>query len=553
MMRLHRRLAWTVALSAAVLAACEDDPGEPQPLTAPTGLTAASSGSQVTVTFAAVPGATGYSVERVTGATGGTFTEVGTTTTTSYIDSDVVPETTYRYRIAAVRGTEKSGYSAEVSVTTADREVVTIDADITQDRTLHADTVYMLSGFIHVANGATLTVEPGTTILGDYNTLGSSLFVLRGAKIRALGTADAPIVFTSSRSAGQRQPGDWGGVIIVGNARINRAGPTIVEGTNTGAENPAIDYSGGRNDADDSGELHYVRIEFAGFAPVTDAELNSLTLAAVGSNTKIDHIQTLAGLDDSFEWFGGTVDAKYLVSYDAGDDHFDMSEGYRGRLQYLIAYQTQILTPRQGAGSIGPDPQGIENDGCNGSGCTDGHNSTPLTIPVVANFTLVGRNESGSGSGDIGMVLRRGTGGHYVNGVIGRWARAAISLRDPATAERIADGDLTLDNILITESPVIYQAGQTGGTIDTTAASIVRSTATTSSLFTALPADVPANGSRIDWTPAAGSPAATGGLNNFTGKLAEAAGDFVTPTAFRGAAAPGGEKWWQGWTNFASN
>jgi len=557
MMRLQRRLAWTVALSVFVLGACDDNTSEPDVLTPPAGVTAtATTQDRVTVTFAAVSGATSYTIQRATGATGGTFAQVGTTNTTSYADTSVDEETTYRYRVAAVRGSETSGFSTEVSVTTSARAVVTINSDITQSRTFHADTVYLLSGFIHVANSATLTIQPGTKIMGDYNTLGSSLFVMRGAKIRAMGTAEAPVVFTSSRPEGQRQPGDWGGVVIVGNAQINRAGPTIVEGTGTGASNPSIDYSGGNNDADDSGELHYVRIEFAGFAPVQDAELNSLTLAAIGSNTDIDHVQTLAGLDDSFEFFGGTVDAKYLVSYESGDDHFDMSEGYRGRLQYLIAYQTQVLQPRQGAGSVASDPQGIENDGCGSNtsaGCTNGYNSTPLNIPVVANFTLIGRNVLGAGSGEVGMVLRRGTGGHYVNGVIGRMARAAISLRDAQTAQRIADGDLTLNNILITESPVIYQTGQTGGTIDTTAANIVRSANTTASVFTALPATTPANASQIDWTPAANSPAATGGLNAFTGKLLTAAGNFVTPTAYRGAAAPGGEKWWQNWTNFASN
>src|SRR5690606_6565612 len=143
------------------------------------------------------------------------------------------------------------------------------------------------------------------------------------------------IVFTSERPVGQRRPGDWGGVIIVGNARLNRGSPVILEGTGTGADNPAVDYSGGTNDDDDSGELKYVRIEFSGYATAPDAELNSLTLAAVGSGTRLSYIQTLAGLDDSFEWFGGTVDGKYLVSYESGDDHFDASEGYRGRNQYL--------------------------------------------------------------------------------------------------------------------------------------------------------------------------------------------------------------------------
>ncbi|MEY4010621.1 MAG: hypothetical protein RLZZ93_1313, partial [Actinomycetota bacterium] len=124
-----------------------------------------------------------------------------------------------------------------------------------------------------------------------------------------------------------------------------------------------------RSRSTDSGTLKYVRIEFAGYATATDQELNTLTLAAVGSGTTIEYVQSLYGLDDSFEWFGGAVDGKYLVSYESGDDHFDMSEGYQGRLQFLIAYQSGLVIPRAGAGNSSNDPQGIENDGCNGTGC----------------------------------------------------------------------------------------------------------------------------------------------------------------------------------------
>ena len=184
----------------------------------------------------------------------------------------------------------------------------TINANITANRTLHSDTVYTLSGFISVGNGATLTIEAGTVIQGDYDVLGSSLFILRGAKIDAQGTAAEPIVFTSSRPVGQRQAGDWGGLIIVGNGIINRTGDIQLEGTGTGASNPAILYSGGTDNADDSGTLRYVRVEFAGYATAADAELNTFTFAAVGSATDLEYLQALSGLDDSFAFFGGAVD-----------------------------------------------------------------------------------------------------------------------------------------------------------------------------------------------------------------------------------------------------
>jgi hypothetical protein len=429
----------------------------------------------------------------------------------------------------------------------------TIRADILTDRTLYSDTTYVISGFVHVANGATLTIQPGTRILGDADVLGSSLFIMRGARIRAVGTESQPIVFTSSRPAGFRAPGDWGGLIIVGNGIINRSGTVLLEGSGTNqTSNPSINYAGGTNNADDSGELRYVRIEFAGYATAPDAELNALTLAAVGSGTRIEYVQTLAGLDDSFEFFGGAVDAKHLVSYEAGDDHFDMSEGYQGRLQFLIGYQTRVLTPRSGAGSVSTDPQGIENDGCNGAGCAaTPHNSTPLTTPVVANFTLVGRGDAGTvfNGADIGMVLRRGAGGYYVNGVLSRWAGAGISVRDGATQQRIADGDLMLRNILVNESPALFQTGQQAG-VDPDGNSIVPTSST--ALFAGLPAS-PTSVTQIDWSPAAGAPQRTGGLNTFSGRLQTAAGATVAGTAYRGAAAPDGVKWWSNWTTYAVN
>jgi hypothetical protein len=530
-MRLTARTVLATLWLPLMVIACDDDPAGPAPLAAPTGVTVQVTGARTArVTFGAVTGATGYVVERAAGTA--SFATAGTTTTTTFDDTGLNPGTAYRYRVAATRGTDVSAFSAEANATTPAEgpKVATINADITASRTLFADTTYTLSGFIHVANGATLTIQPGTTILGDANVLGSSLFILRGARIIAKGTATQPIVFTSSRAAGQRQPGDWGGLIIIGNGVINRSGNIQLEGTNTGASNPSILYSGGNNNADNSGELEYVRIEFAGFAPAQNQELNSLTLAAVGSGTRIQYVQTLAGLDDSFEWFGGAVDAKYLISYESGDDHFDMSEGYVGRLQYLIGYQTRVLTPRAGAGGVSSDPQGIENDGCDAAaaGCDQGHTSTPRNMPVVANFTLIGRGDAATMStgGDIGMVIRRGTGGYYVNGVLGRWPRAGISVRDAATQTMITNGDLVLSNIFVSEAPVIYQSGQQTGA-DTTTNALRMLPATTASLFTSVPA-TPASAAQIDWTPATTAAIRTGGMSTFSGKLQTAAGSFVT-------------------------
>jgi hypothetical protein len=560
-MRLYRFFPQiAVMASMAMAAACsDDDPVAPQPPAAPSSVSAAAtSTTQVMVSFGTVSGATGYVVERAPGS-GGTFSQVGTPTAPPFEDSGLTASTAYRYRVAAINDAGTGAFSDVVVATTLDAgpKTAVLSADITTNRTLFADTLYTLRGFIHVANGATLTIQAGTVIQGDFDVVGSSLFVLRGAKIEANGTAAAPIVFTSSKPAGERQAGDWGGLIIIGNGIINRSGDVTLEGTGTGASNPAVLYSGGNNNADDSGTLRYVRVEFAGYATAADAELNTFTFGAVGSGTTLEYLQAVNGLDDSFEFFGGAVDGKHLISYEAGDDHFDMSEGYVGRLQHVIAFQVRQVVPRPGAGNVSSDPQGIENDGCAGSGCADGQNTEPFNVPMVANFTLVGPPDgifSGT-SGGIGMMLRRGTGGHYVNGVVTRWERAGISLRDQPTLDRATAGLLMVNNVHVADVGATFQP-QTGttvqGVLDLEANAIVEGAEAASALFAALPIS-PTNVSQLDWMPAAGSAIATGGLAAFTGDLAAKAGTFVTATAYRGAADPAGPAWWAGWTTYQVN
>ena len=330
------------------LAACDDDGTGPVHVAAPTGVQAVVTGpTSVRVSWNAVTAADGYEVDR--SAEGGAFATVATSvTTTSYDDDNLEEDTEYRYRVRAIRGSTPGANSGEVTVSTESGgpRVRTLTA-VPQDLTLHSDTTYVLSGFVQVANGATLTIQPGTRIVGDTTIAGSSLWVLRGARILAEGTRENPIVFTSQREPGQRRPGDWGGIVIIGNAQINRtANPIFTEGPSDVQAN----YAGGTDDTDDSGVLRYVRIEFAGYdvSNGSGQELNGLSQYAVGSGTTIEYVQTVAGLDDSFEWWGGTVDVRNLVSYESGDDHFDWTEGYSGRGQNLIALQTSQLTPRPG-------------------------------------------------------------------------------------------------------------------------------------------------------------------------------------------------------------
>jgi len=441
----------------------------------------------------------------------------------------------------------------------------TLSADITSSRTLRKDTVYSLTSYVHVTGaGTVLTIEPGTVIKG---TQSSALFILQGAQINANGTAAEPIVLTSDQAVGSRKPGDWGGLILVGNGVINRAGTIDLEGTGTPTANYVVAYSGGSNNADNSGTLRYVRVEWAGFGVAANQELNSFTFAAVGSGTTLEYLQALGGLDDAYEWFGGAVDGKYLVSYETGDDHFDAAEGYVGRNQYLIGFQSVILPPRAGSGVGSADPQGFEIDGCgsaSGSGCTLGYNSTPLNIPLFANFTMVGtgvNTDVAATSGGIGFLLRRGTGGYYANGIVARWPRAALSLRDTETNTRFTNTEAIVRNLLVTETgstagtnAPVFEAGTGRFTIDVTANSIESSAGTTTaaSLFAALPT-TPANAAALDWSLAAGSAAATGGSGAFTGGMLTKGGTFVVGTSYRGAVASGGAKWWEGWTTYSRN
>jgi hypothetical protein len=458
----------------------------------------------------------------------------------------------------------------------------TLSGTISGVRNLSRDTVYTIRGFVYVANGARLNIAAGTRLVGDTTALGSALFVLRGAQINAQGTAAEPIVFTSQRGTGSRAPGDWGGLILVGNARVNRTGAIIIEGSNgsvTGADPAGIVYTGGTADNDNSGTLRYVRVEFAGFATLPDAELNSFTFAAVGSGTTLEYLQAMAGLDDNFEWFGGAVDGRYLVSYESGDDHFDTAEGYRGRNQFLIGLQSTYLTPRAGAGAVSADPQGFEVDGCNGGGCvapsggnaqSAGRDDGLWNMNLFANFTLIGTGDLPNvpANGGVGMVLRRGTGGHYINGVIARWPRQAISLRDSTSNNRFQVDSLIVRNLFLAQNGTLnnnqnFDAtgtnfGQEAAFTARNAGIVVAPTATTAaSLFTSFPATIDAatTGASFNWIPAGGSAIATGGLATFASdpRIAARAGTFVVPTAYRGAAAPGGAQWWAGWTVYTRN
>jgi hypothetical protein len=563
-MKINLRRLLTLA-AAALLAggasACDDNGTATEDLAPPTGLVATSiSTTGIRLTWNQVPDATGYDIERASGA--GAFAVIGTAGGTFYEDLSLTPATQYRYRVRAVADGENSDYSGEASATTGTPgpKVRTLSGFISANTTLYADTTYVLSGYVKVTNAAVLTIQPGTTIVGDTTVAGSSLWVLRGSRIEANGTAAAPIVFTSQRAPGSRKPGDWGGLIIIGNGLINRtANPILTEGPAGVSEN----YAGGANNNDNSGTLRYVRIEFAGYDVSGGAgqELNSLSMYAVGRGTTVEYVEAMAGLDDSFEWFGGAVDGRYLISYESGDDHFDWTEGYRGRNQFLIALQTTVITPRPGTGTLSSDPRGFEGDGCenNKPGCT--YANTPYSSPVFANFTVIGPGAGVFAAADgNGAVMRRGTAGTLVNGVIGRWPGVGISLRDTESDQLRQLDSLMVRNVVLADNGANFEAAGTNFGSHLSNAAYNNSTATgVTGLFLGLPAAGTAPTlATLDFTPSAGSVLTTGGMADFTGtpiagRVTNYFGATVAATAYRGAANPAGPKWWQGWTNYARN
>ena len=560
----HKWLSLAGLAVVALIAACSDSSknnGPSGPAT-PTGLTVTQlSLTSVHVAWTASSGATGYVLERASAANPGVFTHIGgTIATTSYDDNTVTAGATYSYRVSATDGSTTSTPTAVVNFATG-VAASTLTGNITTSRTLKKDTVYTLSGYVKVQSGATLTIEAGTKIVGDTNVVGSSLWILQGAKITAQGSATEPIVFTSARTPGFRAPGDWGGIIIIGKGIINRTGtPILTEG---GAAGVAENYAGGTDNADNSGTLRYVRIEFAGYDISNGAgqELNSLSSYAVGRGTTYEYIQTMAGLDDSFEWWGGGVDGRYLVSYESGDDHFDWTEGYQGRNQFLIAFQSQRLVPRPGTGVFSSDPRGFEGDGCDPavSGCvlTATGASTPFSNPVFANFTLIGPGQlAGIPADGNGGVWRRGTGGWFVNGILARWKGIAINIRDAWSDTLFVQRDsLHISNLVL---------AQNGFNYDTAGAGFAQTTnfpAGQLSTHQALASNVAAdtllgmnfNPAGLNWKPKAGSPATTGAGTVTAAKVANYFGGTWANTSYIGAADPAGTAWWQGWTAYNIN
>lgn len=427
-------------------------------------------------------------------------------------------------------------------------ENLIISGKINADRTLRTGNTYTLRGIVYVVDGAKLTIEPGVTILGEKSSRGT-LVITRGSQIIANGTLDKPIVFTSSAATPAR--GDWGGLVICGRAKTNNSfngvsGVGEVEGGVNNAE--GLGLYGGADDNDNSGILKFVRVEYAGYAYLPDKELNGITFCAVGRGTEVDNVQVSYANDDSFEWFGGTVDCKHLIAYRGLDDDFDTDNGFSGRVQYAIGFRDSLVADISGS-------NGFESD--NDAG---GSALLPQTSAVFSNVTLIGPRENLSNIGNSnfkrGLHIRRNSALSLFNSIVIGWPTGCLidaSTGTPTDANiTAATPRLVLENNILAGnntqlSYTASTAAPTGWTLTDLAAYFNRANGGNQLLPTTadvkLTAPFKYDGSS-DFNPLAGSPALTGG--GFSNpKLA----NWFTATTFRGACGAG-DTWWKTWTKF---
>jgi len=314
----------------------------------------------------------------------------------------------------------------------------TVSTDITANTTWSG--IVLLQNKVYVKNNAVVTIMPGTIIRGD-KTTGGTLVITKGSKLMAEGTVAQPIVFTSSEAVGSRAEGDWGGLVLLGQARNNQPGGIAnIEGIAPSG----LTEHGGADDNDNSGSLKYVRIEFPGIPLAPNKEINGLTMGSVGNATKIDYIQVSFSGDDSFEWFGGTVDCKHLIAYRGLDDDFDTDFGFSGRIQFGLIIRDKDMSDAAG------DSNAFESDND-----ATGTNALPRTSAVFSNITIIGAKGDGSITLPAGekfekaFRIRRNSSISVFNTLVTGWEKG-LSIEDGAATENNFTGDSAVfaNNIL---------------------------------------------------------------------------------------------------------
>jgi hypothetical protein len=375
--------------------------------------------------------------------------------------------TTYRGAFPVTDGTPATDWTSGWANFDAQNTVypatsTTVSTDITASTTWSG--VILLQNKIYVKNNATLTIAPGTIIRGDAATQGT-LIITRGAKIVANGTVANPIVFTSNQAPGNRNEGDWGGLVILGLAKNNQPGGIAnIEGIP-----PTTDTQyGGNFDNDNSGSLQYVRVEFAGIPLEPNKEVNGITFGSVGSGTVVDYVQVSHSGDDSFEWFGGTVNCKHLIAYGGLDDDFDCDFGFRGKVQFALSIRDKDLSDAPG------DSNAFECDN-DAAGST----AQPKTRPIFSNVTLVGPKGNGSIALPVGekfekaFRLRRNSAVSVLNSLVTGWEKGLSIEGAPVVANLDGDTMVFVNNVLTNfatptwssnNTNTVYNVGGSNGT-----------------------------------------------------------------------------------------
>ncbi|MEP7163513.1 MAG: hypothetical protein ABI741_02405 [Ferruginibacter sp.] len=427
-----------------------------------------------------------------------------------------------------------------------------LEGRISENRTLKAAYTYKLRGLVYVTNGAILTIEPGTKIVGESGRNGG-LIITRSSKIIADGTADKPILFTSEAAIPQR--GDWAGVVILGNAPTNSsfngvAGVGEIEGGINNSDGLGLygtPATQAQNPADNSGILRYVRIEYAGYAFLPDKEINGLTFGGVGNQTIVDYVQVSYANDDSFEWFGGTVNCKHLISFRTLDDDFDTDNGFSGKVQFGISLRDSAVADISKSEAFESD-----ND-------ANGSSLLPQTSAVFSNMTVMGPKATLSNTGNSlfawGAQIRRNSSLSLFNSIIMGYPNGLyIDATKGVPTDNNIPGSLFVQNTIIAgcPTPVLYSLGTNANIplVPNTTATMTAwfNTATYGNSSLTNNSDVGLtdafNYNNPDFNPLAGSVAISGA--SFTHPKVS---NGFTAVGYRGACAPG-DTWWKGWTRF---
>ncbi|MEI8134023.1 MAG: choice-of-anchor D domain-containing protein [bacterium] len=436
-----------------------------------------------------------------------------------------------------------SGSTKSVSLT--GKGIIVYGQDVLQDSikgnvTLTNDRTWLIRGYVYIVNGSTLNIEPGTVIYGEKSTKGC-LIVERGGKLNAKGTPTEPILFTSQQAPGQRAAGDWGGIILCGRAPINQnnsANGGLFPGGDAQIEGGPRTHYGGTDMHDNSGDLEYVRIEFPGIPLAPNNEINGLTLGGVGDGTKIDHIQVSYSGDDSYEWFGGTVNCKHLIALRGLDDEWDTDFGFSGKVQFCVSLRDPNVADVS-------QSNGFESDNDNPANFWN-----PRTKAIFCNMTVVGpQADTGASYNPLfgrGAHIRRNTQLNIMNSVVMGWP-VGILFDQTGVVNALKADTIQIRNCIW--AGLRANNGFISNIAGFDAAAWYRTPAYENSDFVQ-PVDVkltaPFNLTAPNFTPMAGSPALTGASFNSPILNGDA---FLEAVTYRGAFGTG-PRWDSIWTNY---